>query len=192
MKKILACLLVLAMLLGLCACGAKPDVSTPAPSDDVTTTTTTEGADNTDTTADGTDTTADISADTTADISTDITGTTASSAQGTTGTTGRTTTTTRRPTTKTSSTIVPTTKPTTKPTQSADGGMAIRVLAIGDHYAVDAMDKYLYDLLKSAGYDTVHLGILYTEKGTLDTHYDAVKNDTKTYEFRQNKSGKWE
>ena len=85
------------------------------------------------------------------------------------------------------------TKPTaTKPTQ-AEGGdhNSIRVLAIGDNYAVDTMEKHLYNLLKGAGYSIVHLGILYADNSTLDTHYNAVKNDQKVYEFRQNASGKW-
>lgn len=85
------------------------------------------------------------------------------------------------------------TKPTaTKPTGgTTDEGSAIRILAIGDNYAVDVMDKYLYDLLKGAGYDTVHLGILYDADSQLHTHYEAFAEDTKTYEFRQNNSGKW-
>ena len=80
----------------------------------------------------------------------------------------------------------------TKPTTATDDeGSVIRVLAIGDNYAADAMEKYLYDLFKGAGYDKVHLGILYTANSTLDSTYTAVSSDSKTYEFRQNNSGKW-
>ena len=162
MKRWICMLLAVTLLLGLCACGAK----TPAEdnqSTDGTTTTTAEGTDGTTTTTAGEDT-----ADTTT---------------GTEGTDGSTLTTL----------TTDVTKPTaTKPTTATDDeGSAIRVLAIGDNYAVDVMEKYLYDLFKGAGYDTVHLGILYADKSTLDTHYNAVKSDSKSYEFRQNTSGKW-
>ena len=161
MKRWICLLLAVTLLLGLCACGAKTPAEDNQPTDG--TTTTTEGTDGTTTTTEGEDT-----ADTTTDTA------------GTDGTTLTTLTTgVAKPTT---------TKPTTG---SDDEGSAIRVLAIGDNYAVDVMEKYLYDLFKGAGYDAVHLGILYADKSTLDTHYNAVKSDSKTYEFRQNNSGKW-
>ena len=194
MKKVLAFLLAMTMLLGLCACGGKPSIDNSIPVGDDTTTSTTEGT--------GTTTLGDESAST--DGTTD--GTVTSTDDTTTGTkapTSGTSTSTKAPTktptnSTTASTKTPTKTPTkmptaTKPTtQSAGDEKAIRVLAIGDNYAVDAMEKYLYDLLKGAGYDKVHLGILYADKSTLDTHYNAVKNDTKIYEFRQNTAGKWE
>ena len=83
-------------------------------------------------------------------------------------------------------------KPTaTQPTQSGDDENAIRVLAIGDGYVLDAMENHLYAMLKGAGYEKVQLGILYAANSTLDTHYNAVKNDTKAYEFRQTTDGNW-
>lgn len=85
----------------------------------------------------------------------------------------------------------PITKPVTKPTSATDGGSAIRVLAIGDDYAADAMEKYLYDMLKGVGYDKVQLGILYSTKSTISAQYSAIKADSKTYEYRRNDSGKW-
>ena len=86
----------------------------------------------------------------------------------------------------------PITKPVTKPTSSSDEGSAIRVLAIGDDYAVDAMEKYLYDMLKGAGYDKVQLGILYSTKSGVSAQYTAIKADSKTYEYRRNDNGKWQ
>ena len=86
----------------------------------------------------------------------------------------------------TGTTIKPT--DTTNPTEE---GNAIRILAIGDGLAADAMEQHLYEMLKGAGYTTIHLGILYADNSTVDTHYNAVKADSKTYEFRQNNSGKW-
>ena len=194
MKKMLAFLLTMTMLLGLCACGGKPSIDNSIPVGDDTTTSTTEGT--------GTTTLGDESASTdgtTDGTATSTDGTTGSTKAPTSGTSTSTKAPTKTPTNSTTaSTKTPTKTPTkmptaTKPTtQSAGDEKAIRVLAIGDNYAVDAMEKYLYDLLKGAGYDKVHLGILYADKSTLDTHYNAVKNDTKTYEFRQNTAGKWE
>ena len=86
----------------------------------------------------------------------------------------------------------PITKPVTKPTSSSDEGSAIRVLAIGDDYAVDAMEKYLHDMLKGAGYDKVQLGILYSTKSGVSAQYTAIKADSKTYEYRRNDNGKWQ
>ena len=169
MKRLLCILLSLTMLLCLAACGddSKKDEKKDDKGGKTTTTASAEAQ------GDSTTTTG--------------AGTAASSAE------GSTTATTEGSATKAPSGTTGGTKPTaTKPTQPTTGeDSAIRILAIGDSYAVDAMEKYLYDLLKGVGYDTVHLGILYADKSTLDTHYTAVNKDSKTYEFRQNNSGKW-
>ncbi len=163
MKKTLAFLLATVMVLGLCACGGG---NAPADNTGESTTTTTGG--------------------TTTGAPTD--GTTTEAMDGT--TTGAPTDGTTTEATGAITTVKPTATKPTKPTEGEEN--AIRILAIGDNYAVDTMDKYLYDLLKGAGYDTVQLGILYADKSTLDTHYDAVKNNKKTYEFRLNSDGKWQ
>ncbi len=165
MKRTLCILLVLVMTLGLCACGGKPEPSTP---NKTTTGKTTQTAGDATLPTDSTTTTA---GDTTAPSASTTVG------QSTATTGGNTT--------------IPTKPPVIKPTQSGDDGNAIRVLAIGDNYAVDAMEKYLYDMLKGAGYDTVHLGILYSAKSMVSDQYTAIKADSKTYEFRQNQNGKW-
>ncbi len=131
----------------------------------------------------GTDTTATSTTEATGDSTTATTGedkptatdTSATQTQGT--TTGGT---------------KPITKPTAKPTSPSDEGSAIRVLAIGDDYAVDAMEKYLYDMLKGAGYDKVQLGILYSTNSSVSAQYTAIKADSKTYEYRRNDNGKWQ
>ena len=161
MKRVLCMLLAVTMLLGLCACGGKTPAEDNRTDDTTTTTSATEGTDGTTTTTEGADTEDSTTADT--------------------GDTNLTTLTTgvAKPTT---------TKPTTA---TDDEGSAIRVLAIGDNYAVDAVEKYLYDMLKGVGYDKVHLGILYSTKSTVNDQYTAIKADSKTYEFRQNTNGKW-
>ena len=172
MKKTLAFLLAVVMLLGLCACGDDTTGKTKSTTKSGSTAAT-QAATSVGTSAEVEDTAA-----TTTPTEGDTTTTTAGASTG--GSSSNTT----------AATVV---KPTaTKPTKPQEGEEnAIRILAIGDNYAVDVMEKYLYDLLKGAGYDTVHLGILYATDSTLDTHYAAVKDDKKTYEFRQNFNGKW-
>ncbi len=169
MKRVICIALTLVLLLGLCACGDKAESKT-----DTKTKTTTAAVGST--TASSTTATEGDTATTTASSTTATEGDTSTTASHTPSTSG---------------TAV--TKPTyTKPTTPKDDqDNAIRVLAVGDDYAVDAMEAHLYQMLKGAGYDTVHLGILYVANSSLDTHYAAVKADSKTYEFRQNTNGKW-
>ena len=165
MKKLLAFLLALTLMVALCACGG----DTPDTGDDNRNTTTTTAA------AEGEGTTTTGAGDPTDGTTTaaDPTDTTAAPTDGT-----------------TTATKAPTKTPTATNVGTSDEGTAIRILAIGDDMAVDAMEKHLYDMLKG-GYDKVHLGILYAADSTIDTHYAAIQNDTKSYEFRQNSSGKW-
>ena len=166
MKRLFCLLLALVLAAGLCACGKDaPKETTPSTAEGTTTgdvTTTTEGE--TTTTEDGAETTTSAIADTDGD-------TTATKTDGT--------------------TKVPTT--TKKPTTTAKGedAPAIRVLANGDGCAVDATEKHLYEMLSSAGYGEIHLGVLYADKSTLDTHHTNLKSDKAAYEFRQNTGGKW-
>lgn len=251
MKKTLAFLMAVMMLLSFCACGIKPNEDNSLlTGEDVTTTTakgttissavedeSTSGTGTTDGTTGAVNDTTDGDGDSTEEPADETSTSVRTSTKATAGSTitsteaigGKTSTTktltkatavntstvktpTKTPTkettkkttkapTKTSvsdvstsaSTKTPTKMPTaTKPTQPAGDEKAIRVLAVGDTYAVDAMEKYLYDLLKGAGYDAVHLGILYADNSTLNSHCNAVKNDTNTYKFFQNTAGKWE
>ena len=123
-------------------------------------------------------------------------GDTTSATEGSTTTTtgeGGTTATVGDSTTTGDGTAIPTTTATKTPTSTKGETeeSAIRVLAIGDGFAVDAMEKYLYEMLKSAGYDSIHLGLLYADKSNLDQNYTNVKSDKAVYEFRQNTNGKW-
>ena len=171
MKKLLAFALAMAMLLCLCACGKeapKDDTADKGGDTTATTTTTTESVtdDPTTTTAGGTD-----------DTTTTATEGEGSTTAGTSGT-GATATTTKKPT-------------TTATIKGDDEGMSIRILAIGDGFAVDAMQNHLYDIFKSAGYSKIHLGILYAETATLEDNYNNVKSDKATYQYRENTAGKW-
>ena len=162
MKRWLCMLLAITLLLGLVACGGDKTPAEDGTTDTSATSTTTEA------TGDSTTTTTGEDKPTAADTS-------ATQTQDT--TTGST---------------KPITKPTVKPTSPSVEGSAIRVLAIGDDYAVDAMEKYLYDMLRGAGYDKVQLGILYSTNSAVSAQYTAIKADSKTYEYRRNDNGKWQ
>ncbi|MBQ3202839.1 MAG: DUF4886 domain-containing protein [Clostridia bacterium] len=163
MKKLLALLLAVAMLTSLCACGAKPGKNGPT---DNTTATTSETA-----TTEGTTTTTFLSDGSTLPPSATETSATATTAATTSGGTEPS---------------------STKPTSAIDTEEEVfRVLAIGDDCALDAVENYLYALLGTQ-YSKVQLGVLYAAKSDLDTHYEAVKNNKATYEFRVNTNGKWQ
>ena len=168
MKRFLCLLLVLLMVCGLCACGKETPKDNAADKDGTTTagsttTTTTEvDVDDTTTTTEGETTTSATEGE-----------------SSTTAGTGTTATTTKKPTT------------TATTTKGGDTGMSIRILAIGDGFAVDAMQNHLYDMFKSAGYSKIHLGILYAETATLEDNYNNVKSDKATYQYRENTAGKW-
>ena len=162
MKRWLCMLLAMTLLLGLVACGGDKTPAEDGTTDTSATSTTTEA-------------TGDSTTTTTGEDKPTATDTSATQTQGT--TTGGT---------------KPITKPTVKPTSPSAEGSAIRVLAIGDDYAVDAMEKYLYDMLKGAGYDKVQLGILYSTNSTVSAQYTAIKADSKAYEYRRNDNGKWQ
>lgn len=88
-------------------------------------------------------------------------------------------------------TTAATKKPTTSTTKGEETSDGIRILAVGDGFAVDAMQSHLYGILKAAGYQTVELGILYADKSTIDTHHSNVTSDKAVYEFHRTTDGKW-
>ena len=179
MKKTLAILLALTMLVALTACGGN------APADDTasttTTTTTTTEADVTTTTTtteavtDDTTTTEAVTDDTTVAPTEDTA-------------VEPTTTTTKAPTT-TTTTKAPTTTTTT--VTYAPVPESISILAVGNSFSVDAMTNHLYQVLEAAGYDNIRLGILYVGGCSLDMHYSYLKNDSASYEYMENTTGKW-
>ncbi len=187
MKKTIAFLLAMTMMLGLCACG-----TTPATNNDGegTTTTTTEGTTTTTTEAVVDDTTTSATDDTTT-VATD--GTTTEATEGTTtGTTTTTaevkpTTTTKAPTTTTTTKAPTTTTTTTK----VDNRPTIKILSIGHSFSRDAMDTYMADLFKAAGYNAT-FGYLYYPGASLERQYHYVKDDSFSYEhYNKCVDGTW-
>ena len=155
MKRTLAILLALTMLMTVTACGN----DTPKPNE--TPATTTVG----DTTVGG---------ETTTVTDADAADTTTSATNGTASTDGTTEA-----------------KPTSATKSDTEEGQSIRILAVGDGFAIDAVQSHLYGILKAAGYQTVELGILYADKSTIDTHYNNVKSDKAVYDFHRTTDGKW-
>ena len=188
MKKILAFLLAMTMLLCLCACGSQPadnnsgDVTTTT---EATTTTTTEGAaDDTTTVAPTDDTTTGATDDTTTAAPTDTTGVVSDP---TTGTTTQKPTEVK-PTTTTTTTKAPT---TTTTTTKVDNRPSIKILSIGHSFSRDAMDTYMADLFKAAGYNAT-FGYLYYPGASLERQYHYVKDDSVSYElYNKCVDGKW-
>lgn len=170
MKRILCLLLALLMICSLCACGKD------APKDKDT-----DKGGNT-TVADTTTTASDTDGTTTTTAGEDSTTATEAS-----GTTAGTTAGTKAPSTSA------TKKPTSTTKTEVEDLKIIKILAIGDHAAADIMEKYLFDLLKSAGYIKVQLAVLYDDIVTLDSLYRCIKDNRADFQFREryNDSDEW-
>jgi len=65
------------------------------------------------------------------------------------------------------------------------------VLSIGHSFSKDAMEAYLWDLFKSAGYDEVVLGYLYIGGCPLEKHWTNVQGNIGAYQYAKNESGRW-
>ena len=212
MKRIVAILLAMVMLLTLCACGKE------APKDNQGATTTTTEAETTTTEAATTTTTEGTEAPTTTEGTEAPTTTEGTEAPTTTeGTKAPTTTTTadktptktqattttgtKKPvtgfipdvptTTTTTTTKKPTTTTTTAPTEPEDTRPTIKILSIGHSFSKDAMQTYMWDLFEAAGYNTT-IAYLYIGGCALERHYHNILNDSKSYEqYAKNVDGKW-
>ena len=176
MKKFLAFLLAMTMLLGLCACGSD-DTAKKDDNKAGATTAATEAGTTAGTSADDGDTT-------TTTIPAETEGTTAGSeteaTEGTTaGTEAPTTGATKEPTKATT----PTTQPTQpKPDEPADDRPTIKILSIGHSFSRDAMDTYMADLFKAAGYNAT-FGYLYYPGASLERQYHYIKDNSTSYEM---------
>ncbi len=81
---------------------------------------------------------------------------------------------------------------TTTTTKDKSKGKAIKILAIGNSFSVDAMQNHLFPIFESAGYTDITLGNLYIGGCSLDVHYANLKNMTAAYTFYLNTDGEWE
>ena len=83
------------------------------------------------------------------------------------------------------------TEEVTTTTRDKTSGKAIKILAVGNSFSVDAMQNHLYPMLESAGYTDITLGNLYIGGCSLDTHYSNLKNGTAAYTYYQNTDDEW-
>ncbi len=189
MKKMLAILFALAMLLCFTACGDKPEENGPTPN---STTATAAGTTASATAADAV-TTTQPAAPTEGNSTIAPSASEAPSATETEGTTAPTET--AKPTESTT-TAKPTTQPTaTKPTEppknTGNVPKSISILSVGNSFSVDAMKNHLYPMLEEAGCTDIRLGILYIGGASIDTHYDNVRLDRAKYDYYENVNGEW-
>lgn len=66
----------------------------------------------------------------------------------------------------------------------------IKLLAIGNSFSVDAVEHYLYDLVKANG-DTIVIGNMYIGGCSLERHYNNMRADAKAYSYRKNSTGEF-
>ncbi len=66
----------------------------------------------------------------------------------------------------------------------------IKILAIGNSFSVDAME-YLWDIFEDAGFDDIVLGNLYIGGCSLDTHWSNIQSGAKAYTYYKNDFGSW-
>lgn len=192
--RFLAILLTLFLMIGCVACGNNEQpAADPVPSDVSTTESTTTSTEATGATE---STTASTEASSTAPTTQAPTTAAPTTEAPTTTTTAAPTTTTTAATTTTTSgknivTFTTTTEYTTT-TKDKSQGKAIRILAIGNSFSVDAMNNHLFQIFESAGYTDITLGNLYIGGCALDTHYNNLTNNTAAYTFYLNTDGVWE
>ncbi len=83
-------------------------------------------------------------------------------------------------------------EPPVDPTPPADDfpeGKAIRILAIGNSFSIDAME-YLYGILKDLGYETIVLGNFYEAGCLVQEHAEWFRNNTASkYTYYYNATG---
>lgn len=65
-----------------------------------------------------------------------------------------------------------------------DENRTIKILAIGNSFSDDAVEHYLYGLVKAGGHKIV-IGNLFKGGASLSQHWDAVQNDNPIYEYRK-------
>ena len=184
MKKLLAFALAVIMVLSLAACGGNQPAEDNGGAADATTTTaesttTTEAVVDNTTTEGADDTTTNVGVEDPTTAAPTDTPTTGVVSDPTTNTTAKPTTTKKPTTTTTTTTKAPTTTTTTK---AEDNRPTIKILSIGHSFSRDAMDTYMADLFKAAGYNAT-FGYLYYPGASLERQYHYVKDDSVSYEL---------
>ena len=192
MKRLLALLLAVSLMLCLCACGGKGGEETPADNTDQTTTAIDDTTDSTTTEAVTDDTTV---ADDTTTAATDATTTAGTKAP-----------TTKKPATTTTAApadddddndgwngweppIPPEIIPETEP--QPDNRPTMKILSIGHSFSKDAMETYMWELFEAAGYNTT-IAYLFYPGCSLERQYHYVTENRAAYQqYAINSDGYW-
>ena len=74
--------------------------------------------------------------------------------------------------------------------QDWDEDGVLKILAIGNSFSVDSME-YIYQVAQSAGIENVVLGNLYIGGCSLQTHLSNAQNNSGSYTYYTNSTGKW-
>lgn len=72
---------------------------------------------------------------------------------------------------------------------NANATKVIRILAIGNSFSEDAVEQYLYDLGKDAGYELI-IGNAYRGGQGLESHWKEAMSDGNSFEYRKIIQGK--
>lgn len=72
---------------------------------------------------------------------------------------------------------------------TASASKVIRILAIGNSFSEDAVEQYLYELGKDAGYELI-IGNAYRGGQGLESHWKEVTKDRNSFEYRKVIKGK--
>lgn len=67
---------------------------------------------------------------------------------------------------------------------AGDTDKAIKILAIGNSFSVDALEQHFYDLAHAEGIDVI-VGNMYIGGCTLQKHLDNALNDKPAYTYRK-------
>lgn len=66
----------------------------------------------------------------------------------------------------------------------------LRILAIGNSFSQDAVNQYLYEIGKAAGYELV-IGNLYIGGCSLERHWKNAESGEEAYSYEKQVNGKW-
>ena len=203
MKKLLALLLAMTMLLCLAACGDDSKKDDKDDKGDSTTTaaasTEAQGDSTTTTTVGESDATVTENGDTSATEGEETSATQSESTEAPTSGTKAPTSATKTPTSATKAPTSATKEPTTttrptepeEPDEPVDTRPTIKILSIGHSFSRDAMDTYMADLWKAAGYNAT-FGYLYYPGASLERQYHYIKDSSTSYEmYNKCVDGKW-
>lgn len=71
-------------------------------------------------------------------------------------------------------------------------GKNIKILAVGNSFARNAMEEYMWDMFKTGGYEDVKLGYMFFSGCSIAKHWEFISNNKSGYEsYGKNENGEW-